>query len=164
MNNSTKIIELVESYCRLIESIDAIGEQELEQLASLLSGLQNAVEGLERSRQPLPGQLAAVDLDARFELFSHLHSMLGESDRYWLEYDNPAHSAQMSGSLADDLTDIYCELKPGLSLLEQEPESALNSWRQGFHLHWGEHLVDAARHLYRLRREEMAGQLTASTG
>jgi hypothetical protein len=56
----------------------------------------------------------------------------------------------MTGSLADDLTDIYCELKAGLSLLEEEPSLARDNWRTGYRLHWGQHLVDASRHLYEL--------------
>ena len=56
-----------------------------------------------------------------------------------------------TGSLADDLTDIYCELKNGLKLVDGEPERAMEDWHKGYHLHWGQHLVDAERHLYELR-------------
>jgi len=59
----------------------------------------------------------------------------------------------MSGSLADDLTDIYCELKHGLKLMRVEPGKALDDWRSGYHLHWGQHLLDAERHLYELKSQ-----------
>jgi hypothetical protein len=58
----------------------------------------------------------------------------------------------MSGSLADDLTDIYYELKDGLNRLDrsEDPGRTLGSWRSGFCKHWGQHVVDAERHLYAL--------------
>jgi hypothetical protein len=87
------------------------------------------------------------DLDARFELFSHLRELLGERDGYWLEFDRLGDSEHMTGSLADDLTDIYCELKHGLRLVDSHPNRALCGWRSGFQDHWGRHLFDAQRHL-----------------
>ena len=77
-----------------------------------------------------------------------------------MEFD-AAHDKQcMSGSLADDLTDIYCELKHGLRLLDANPpqtDLALDGWRRSYKAHWGQHLVDAERHLYALRaRGELA--------
>ena len=91
-------------------------------------------------------------MDARFELFSHLHELLGERDAYWMEFDAATDGQQMSGSLADDLTDIYCELKHGLGVAEMssDPVPALRGWRSGYRVHWGKHLVDAERHLYEL--------------
>ena len=54
--------------------------------------------------------------------------------------------------LADDLTDIYCELKHGLQRLERGNDTrlTLGRWRSGFCKHWGQHVVDAERHLYAL--------------
>jgi hypothetical protein len=93
------------------------------------------------------GAYLTPDLDARFELFSHLRDLLGERDGYWLEFDRVGDSAHMTGSLADDLTDIYCELKHGLRLVDSQPQRALKGWRDGFEDHWGRHLFDAQRHL-----------------
>ncbi len=61
-----------------------------------------------------------------------------------------------SGSLADDLTDIYCELKSGLLSLEENlknQDQAIDDWRCGYKVHWGKHLVDAEKHftIYRLK-------------
>lgn len=41
----------------------------------------------------------------------------------------------MTGSLADDLTDIYCELKHGLRMVDEDPRRSLNTWREGFTRH-----------------------------
>jgi hypothetical protein len=93
-----------------------------------------------------------VDLDQRFELFSRLRRMLGDLDGYWMEYDVTPDRQEMSGSLADDLTDIYCELKHGLKRLDDSDDAGrtLGRWRTGFCKHWGQHVVDAERHLYAL--------------
>ena len=93
-----------------------------------------------------------ANLEMRFSLFSKLHQLLGDKDAYWMEYDL-GHEECRSGSLADDLTDIYCELKQGLHMLENEdadPDTVLLNWREGYKIHWGKHLLDAERHLYEL--------------
>jgi hypothetical protein len=99
-----------------------------------------------------------ADFDDRFDLFSQLRAKLGERDSYWLEYDDPAETPEdaehRTGSLADDLTDIYFELKRGLNMLDADsagPDRVAHLWELGFRRHWGQHLVDAERHLYALR-------------
>ncbi len=102
-----------------------------------------------------------IDIDQRFELFSRLRTELGGRDSYWLEYDNgnSVHPQHMSGSLADDLADIYFDLKPGLEMLSRvKPDKVLRYWRRSFELHWGQHLVDAERHLYALRAQQGFGE------
>jgi len=49
----------------------------------------------------------------------------------------------MTGSLADDLTDIYCELKHGLRMVDDYPELSLGAWQESFTCHWRDHLADA---------------------
>jgi hypothetical protein len=75
---------------------------------------------------------------------------------YWLEYDHPddtnTDGEHRTGSLADDLTDIYFELKRGLNMLDAAgPDEVAHLWELGFKEHWGQHLVDAERHLYSLK-------------
>ena len=83
-------------------------------------------------------------------MYTKLRERLGRNDGYWMEFDVAQDEQAMSGSLADDLTDIYCELKSGLNILDEEPSLALNNWRSTYRMHWGQHLVDASRHLYEL--------------
>ena len=110
------------------------------------------VDGMDGDGQCLDG-----DMEARFELFTHLRELLGDRDGYWTEYDFCREAGFQSGSLADDLTDIYCELKNGLRLAEQGEEAARDSWCEGYKVHWGQHLVDAERHLYDLRVRGLLG-------
>ncbi|MCP5418358.1 MAG: DUF5063 domain-containing protein [Chromatiaceae bacterium] len=146
---SIEMTAVATDYCNLIEKAGAYNGNWLEELVSLLPRLHAAVTALgdaydlDHSMTP--------DLDARFELFAVLREMLGKRDEYWMQYDVAQDGQCMSGSLADDLTDIYCELKHGLRLMMSEPAKALDDWRSGFHLHWGQHLLDAERHLYELK-------------
>jgi hypothetical protein len=114
-----------------------------------------AAEDFHQEQLPEPPDFP--ELDDRFEFFARLRRRLGGKDSYWLEFDDFAGVGArlgegMSGSLADDLTDIYFELKRGLCLLSSaDPDAVARFWQSGFTAHWGQHLVDAERHLYRLR-------------
>lgn len=141
-----EMIDLARRYCRLIESSGPEAVSWLRRVAELLPQLHARISSLNGRPHAVEATLAP-DLDARFELFTHLRDLLGERDPYWLEFDRVGDHDVMTGSLADDLTDIYCELKHGLRLVEREPERALRDWISGFEHHWGQHLVDAQRHL-----------------
>jgi hypothetical protein len=151
------MLETAREYCDLIDAAGTADDRWLHRLLELLPRLHAAMASLGPLAQE-HSEPMRVDLDARFELFTRLRQLLGERDAYWMQFDVAQDGQQMSGSLADDLTDIYCELKYGLERLavEQDPESTLRDWRHGYRLHWGQHLVDAERHLYELSaRDEL---------
>jgi hypothetical protein len=145
-----ELVQVARTYCELIEASGPEDNRWLSRVATLLPKLHAAVAALGGDAEDGNHTLVA-DLDARFELYTHLRDLLGQRDAYWMEFDVAGDGQAMSGSLADDLTDIYCELKHGLSILDGKPEEALDGWRRGFRVHWGQHLVDAERHLYELR-------------
>lgn len=145
------LFDVAQEYCSLIESARPDDDGWLEDLARLLPRLHALVAALE----PVPDGRdsdAESDLDSRFELFSQLHETLGERDGYWLEFDSPRANIPVTGSLADDLTDIYYDLKSGLVRQQRIGDSwaTLRDWQSGYSLHWGQHLIDAERHLYTL--------------
>ncbi len=144
-----ELAELARSFCDLIERADEMDPSWLHDLALLLPQLQVAVDSLEKARGE-GVSLMEEDLDTRFEIFSRLRRLLGANDGYWMEFDVANDGQSKTGSLADDLTDIYFEMKQGLSLWEQEPVLAVGNWLAGYRFHWGQHLVDASRHLYEL--------------
>lgn len=148
-----ELLDVARSYCSLIEQVEDSEQAILPALIQLLPRLHACIQAF--SDHDLGDcDLSDADLDARFELFTRLRQLLGDRDSYWLEYDLRSSDDCKSGSLADDLTDIYCELKSGLLSLEDEskdPEAAIDDWRCGFKVHWGKHLVDAEKHLYDLQ-------------
>jgi len=147
---------IAERYCAIIDNPAADADQWLESLYQVMPRLHSAVTLLTAYGSD-DSQLSGVDLDERFELYSRLRQCLGERDSYWLEFDAAPEDIHMSGSLADDLTDIYFDLQHGLELMEEAwPHRAAQAWQSSYRLHWGQHLVDAERHLYALR---VRGQL-----
>lgn len=150
-NEANELLAIARRYCEVIEALDRGEREALLPLNEILPRLHAAMTALAPPGDP-SGEAPRVDLDQRFELFSRLHRMLGDLDGYWMEYDVTPDRQEMSGSLADDLTDIYWELKMGLRRLEhdQDAHPTLRGWRLGFCKHWGQHVVDAERHLYSL--------------
>ncbi|PLY14701.1 MAG: DUF5063 domain-containing protein [Sedimenticola sp.] len=141
--------EVARTYCNLIENVREINAQWLQDLAALLPKLHATVASLGRPIT-ITTHTLMPDMDARFDMYAKLHRLLGEKDGYWMEFDVAHDGQSMTGSLADDLTDIYCELKQGLKLLENEPKRVFDDWINGYRVHWGQHLIDAERHLYTL--------------
>lgn len=140
------MIDLATRYCELIEASSVEQATWLKDVAELLPRLHAAVNSL--NGRVYEGEVTLIpDLDARFELYTQMVEILGDRDSYWLEFDRAGDSLTMTGSLADDLTDIYCELKHGLRTVDEDPEHSVRAWLQGFATHWGQHLTDAERHL-----------------
>ena len=147
-----QMVDVAKAYCDLIERTARTKPPEgwLAEVAALLPRINAAVASLEPG--PQGGYSASPDMDARFDLYARLHDLLGELDAYWLEFDTVGDETCRSGSLADDLTDIYCELKSGLDQVRRASSShgtrkAMANWRTGYRQHWGRHLMDAQRHL-----------------
>ncbi len=147
MNRHLSEIEAAAAlFCELIESIDQADQSWLRQISAVLPRLHVAVAAL--GVAPESVELSSdIDLDVRFELYSNLRRLIGVRDSYWMEFDLMEEESA-SGSLADDLTDIYYELKRNLAHIERDASKAVNDLRSGFKFHWGQHLVDAERHLY----------------
>ncbi len=152
-----ELVKTARDYCNLIDGLSGRDDWLLV-LFQLLPRLHANVVAM-----PDPGGGEVTDqysdLDDRFDLFSELRMRLGDRDMYWLEFDQPGDvhedDEHRSGSLADDLTDIYFELKRGLAMLDAaSPDAVAHLWEVGFKQHWGQHLVDAERHLYALRVNE----------
>jgi hypothetical protein len=150
----SEMVGVAEHYCKLIERPGDDSDEWLESLYTLMPRLHSAVTSL-NAYDSGDMQIPGVDLDERFELYSRLRKRLGERDSYWLEFDALPEEMHMSGSLADDLTDIYFDLQHGLELMgEAWPHRATLVWQSSYRLHWGQHLVDAERHLYALKVRE----------
>jgi len=147
------VSEVAREYCALIETVQEANSEWMEHLAQILPQLHAAITVLEEPEGET--ELAEwSELDARFELYAELHRLLGRRDSYWMEFDVAQDGQCMTGSLADDLTDIYCELKHGLLRLDQGQYDACSGLRASYTVHWGQHLVDAERHLYELKNRK----------
>lgn len=101
--------------------------------------------------QPDPDRLGSPEWSAMFDSLSKL---LGKWDRYAEVYDvyGPSDKDNVGGSLADDLSDLYVDIKVGLIKWERgDSGGALWEWRFGVETHWGDHATAALRALRELR-------------
>jgi len=148
-------------YCDLIDHIEQVNGDWLDDLSALLPRIHAAISSMDGRDDKCPHEPGAdLDLDRRFELYSRLRKLLGDHDGYMLEFDKLEDFDGASGSLADDFTDIYFELKKGLDLLGSEPDAlsrAVSVWYGSYLWHWGQHLVDAEKHLYDIQVHRRLG-------
>lgn len=152
-----QVLTIARRYCERIEAAGPAAPAWLAEVAELLPRLHAAMTSVQdQAHRGAP--VGAVDLDARFDLYSRLRGLLADRDGYFLEFDRAQEGPDArSGSLADDLTDIYCELKAGLRVFEVDPQRALETWFLGYEGHWSQHLVDAERHLVMLAAADRLG-------
>ena len=137
---------LANSFCSLVERFE---EDQLEgwlvEMTKLLPRLHEAVDALGKL-DTVNAYEHSTDYDARFDLFTRLYNALGERDGYNYAYDG-IDGQRLSGTLADDITDIYFDLKHGLRMLEDDPGQAARNWQHSYEFHWRHHLIDAERQL-----------------
>jgi Domain of unknown function (DUF5063) len=92
------------------------------------------------------------------QLYDSLKEKLGDWDLYWMVFDPRTDNEAIHGSLADDIADVYRELKNGIGLKETNkvPDGEIIfEWRFGFTSHWGQHAVNALRTIHFLLQETL---------
>lgn len=79
-----------------------------------------------------------------------LKSRLGDVDRHWDVFDPTKKDEPTEGSLAEDIANIYGDLKFGLLLTAHGASTSevLAHWRERFGSHWGMHATGAMRAIY----------------
>ncbi len=80
------------------------------------------------------------------QLYRLLKEKLGDWDAYMQVFDPTEDKEAIFGTLADDLADIYRDLKEGLVLREKKLASSpdiIFNWRILYYSHWGKHAIDA---------------------
>ena len=169
MQTSSSEIELIESFaipvrqfCSVIEAASTLERAEiLGRVYPLLPKLMDQAIALPRiekieesadanSDDDLPKSSRSTHEERR-RLFKLLLEKLGDWDQYWVIFDPTKDMDAILGSLADDLADIYFDLKEGLALHESgesEPDQVIWEWRFSFDIHWGEHALSALRTIH----------------
>ncbi|MGA9473061.1 MAG: DUF5063 domain-containing protein [Terriglobales bacterium] len=80
------------------------------------------------------------------QLYESLKEKLGDWNLYWQVFDPTKDSEAVHGSLADDIADIYRDIKEGLRLRDPDlplQRDAVWGWRFGYYSHWGQHAINA---------------------
>jgi hypothetical protein len=150
-----------ERYCALFESEPADPDQWTATVLSALAQLYSAAHrlpdfGLSENAPTIPDSLD-VTTEECGSVFGVVSRALGPQAEYWAYFDpsEPLDADQQPifYSLADDLADIYGDIKPGLRAWETGDDRYLEAivfvWKTPlFGTHWGVHAVSAMRALH----------------
>jgi len=153
----TRFSGAVTDFCRLVEEYESFGNDGkawLHRVGSIMQTLEQQIQPLMPYGTAEAEYSMLQDLEGRFALYQRLKSFLGPFDDYWSEGDLEAGDGLKTGSLADDITDVYFDLKRGLNLYREGPgqeASALSLWVFSYRIHWEQHLRDATKQLFEFR-------------
>jgi len=159
LHDSPPVLEfrgLAFKYCALIESHRELTRLKfLKMCLDLLPDLYKKALVLPRfepTRESLPER--SIKHDEWADLFGSIRERLGKYDSYREVFDPifPEQDDPTQSSLADDLADIYRDLKNGLIYWDMVSptryEDAVWEWSFNFACHWGQHLTSALRAIH----------------
>jgi len=148
------------TFCRLLESTPSDKDTWAEQVLAVLSRLYACAHDLKPvdldDAPDVPDSLDVTDAQWR-DVIRVVDAALGKQRMYWSYFDPSepmeSHQETVCGDLADDLADIYRDIKPGLRAWESGEDAYLPSivfsWKEPlFASHWGVHAVSAMRALH----------------
>ncbi|MBX7221231.1 MAG: DUF5063 domain-containing protein [Blastocatellia bacterium] len=143
--------EIAEKYCTWVEGPRGDADAEMRKVRKLLAELHAMVLRVKVTDR---GEITAENMvphEVWGDVFQAFRERLPAND-YW-EVSNPlTHDPDqylVCNSLADDLADIYRDLKNGLALFQEGHLSeAAWEWRFSFEIHWGAHLMSAQRAIH----------------
>jgi hypothetical protein len=150
VDSTKRFIELTRTFCRWCEdpkTADAavLRREALEFVAKLYAGVLDLPAA---ARDDYPGTpevskatIATVNRSFAALPFSYYRGVLDPSFEAKEEF--------VTGDLADDLTDIYSDLKGGLLVLDDgNGDDAVWHWVWTYRVHWGAHAANALQALH----------------
>lgn len=171
-----ELAQLAEEFCRLIDERDRYSAVEfLRRVHPLLPRLYSAGLAVAPSYDFLfeappdePDEIEEEDDDEPYDieaglaerrkdelgiehwwmLYDSLGALLGKMDAYAEVFDPYVDPPEepVTGTLSDDLADIYHDLTDGLAKWRRgEHAAAAERWGEYFTIHWGEHVTGALR-------------------
>jgi hypothetical protein len=139
---------------RYVAAVDSAPERDPELLLGDLAALLPVLYEAALQLPDVAGEVDEPSGEARVtagqwkDVFDRLQEGLPGDDYYWtVEPSIEEEPVELAGSLADDLADIYADVKPGLDFVAAggSTSSAAREWRLSFWSHWGTHAVEALR-------------------
>jgi len=150
---------VAQEFCSIVDSAPKLDKIELltaiyvvlPRLINEAIGLPN-IETPDEDDAPMEPEQLSVRRKVRMTdeqwglLYNSLKEKLGDWNLYWQVFDPTTDQEAICGSLADDLADIYRDLKEGLVLKDTNTgllDDIIWEWRLGYYSHWGKHALDA---------------------
>ena len=143
-------VSIVREYCTWAEDSKLTGEEDLKKAISLLALLYFSALALQNDGCGEDINATVVTNEQWQFVYKRFSSL---PFNYYSSFFSPAkiEDAPGVGDVADDLADIYRDIKDGLWLYEKGYNiEAVWEWKQSFSTHWGRHAVGAlqAFHCY----------------
>jgi len=147
-------LQLLEEYFEIIENCSSISKDELLRTCAYLIPMIYAAA----QKLPAPKEIRETEIEIEKESIAapmgDLFEVLGDDAFYDEIFDPTRDEEPVKGCIADDLTDIYTDLKEGylkwrIDTAESRDE-ALWDWTFSLDHHMGDHMVDVLRPLQRL--------------
>ncbi len=167
--NAARFKDTAERFCHIVDSASGFGGVEIlfriYQILPTLIGEAVQLPDVELTDDQNPNRLETPGKQEQWKkLYDLLKVKLGDADLYWQVFDPTKHSEPIHGTLADDIADIYGDLKEGLTLLDDcsgTTAEAIWTWRTLFLSHWGDHAMNGLRTIHHLLSERLGdGELT----
>ncbi len=149
-------LKLLEQYFELIENCSSqTKESFLIRCASLVPMLYVATQELPKSKE-IRDEEIDVDRSQVNSPMARILDLLGE-EAYYDEVFDPVEDCELvKANIADDLADIYLDLKSGYlkwsTGTEEGMDEALWDWAFSLECHMGDHMVDVMRPIHRMIR------------
>lgn len=149
---------VAQQFCSLVESASATDRTDLlvriyRILPRLISEAIHLPSLSLDDTSSRPSKVAVIPWAA---LYDALKTKLADWDGYLQVFDPTEDQEAVHGSLADDVADIYRDLKEGLLLIDAgqgSPAEIIWDWRFGYYSHWGQHAIGALQVIhFRLQR------------
>jgi hypothetical protein len=142
-------VDVAKRYCTWAEGAPLEPSADLHQARLLLAELHVAVLALPTAEPCEHVELGGLDLGAWRTCKERFQQL--PVNQYWDVFDplNADDREPVCTTLADDLADIWGDLRDGLSLLATgRITEAVWEWRFAFNVHWGKHLTSAQRAIH----------------
>ncbi len=155
-------VKVAQAYCSHLENPTSEKETWIKNILVSLSQLYAAGHTLPEvdvSVVDYGGEDFEISAQEWQSIYQSAADILGEARWYWHHYDPSEapsdNESPVTGDLADDLADIYGDMKPGLrawgrNVDEYLPEFIWTRRETLFSSHWGIHAVNALRVLHPL--------------
>lgn len=141
--NIERFAKIAERYCTWADASESDAEADMKMARELLAELYVSVIGINDigCGEELEHTVPVEDWKRILERFQKL-----PVDLYWSVFDPLEEEPPVLCSLADDLADIYRDIKVGLIMFKDgHIVEAVWQWRFDFSLHWAAHLTSAQR-------------------
>ena len=156
-NSVESFVVAARGYCELIQQHATISRRELvrqahERILTLYTVALHLPDVAPSEDDSMPPRMSH---DEWWTLFMDLRDQLRDYDTYWVKHPETAAPENPGRSpLADDLADIYRDLKNGLAIWDSHTRNrtadAVWTWREGFQGHWGGHALNAIHNIHEI--------------